>query len=83
VKNADSQSLKASKLAAALKQAQEYLADNSEEEFVKELKGKRTRKKDGEGEMLSAADVAEANTGQDEEVSQILRTRPLVTPMYT
>jgi hypothetical protein len=60
-KNADSQSLKASKLAAALKQVQEYLADNSEEGFVKELKGKRTRKKDGEGEMLSVADVAEAN----------------------
>ena len=60
-KNAGSQSLKASKLAAAMMEAQEYLADNSEEEFVKESSGKRARKQDQEGELMSAADVAEAN----------------------
>jgi hypothetical protein len=61
VKNAGSQSFKASKLAAALKEAQEYLADNSEEEFVKENRGKRSRKKEQEGDVLSSADVAEAS----------------------
>jgi hypothetical protein len=52
---------KPSKLAEAARQAKEYLEGESEEEFVRNMGRKRARSKEAEGEMLSTAEVAEAN----------------------
>jgi hypothetical protein len=60
-RNGGAKSSKIAKLTEAMQQAKEYLAEESEEEFVEKAKGKRTRKKDGEGELLTTAEVTEAN----------------------
>jgi hypothetical protein len=56
VKNGGSTIPKQSKSRAAVKEAEEFLEDDSEEEFVQKYGGERSRNKEQEGELLTTAE---------------------------